>query len=90
MPESNKYIEDYQGVLYSKEKPDQLLLAPNRLKAIHLKPMEKMGKNTLTNLIYVDELYLAEGMEVIEAYVVENCSSLCRAYLPKSIKQVRR
>lgn len=90
MPESNKYIEDYQGVLYSKEKPDQLLLAPNRLKAIHLKLMEKMGKNTLTNLIYVDELYLAEGMEVIEAYVVENCSSLRRAYLPKSIKQVRR
>lgn len=84
----NKFIEDYKGILYAREQPEQLLFIPPGLRSVSLKPTKVIGKNTLKELSQMEELHLAEGTEVVEAFAVENCPNLRRVYLPKSVVQV--
>jgi hypothetical protein len=41
-----------------------------------------MGKNYVVNISGMEELIIAPGTKKLEAYAVENCPKLRRAYVP--------
>lgn len=85
----NPYLETYKGCVYEKGNGSNVpLLIPAKLKRVRLKPIKTVGKNTIFNHNGVEELYFAEGTEVIEAYAIEGCHNLRVVYVPKSVKRV--
>jgi len=58
---------------------------PTATRRVVLKAMTTMGKNTVTNLPYVEEIVIGAGTEVVEAYAIENCPNLKRVYVPETV-----
>lgn len=82
----NPYLQEYKGSIYSKERENEIVLIPARLKRIELKGIKQIEKNTIYMHDGVEELYFGEGTEIVEDYAIEACPNLKRVYLPKSIK----
>ncbi len=81
---NNKELESYKGVVYLKNSNTPYFIAP-RMTRVELKPMERMEKNAIYDLPEVEEIVIAEGTKIIEAYAIENCPKLRRVYVPQSV-----
>lgn len=79
---TNKHIESYKGIIYSKKDSSSPLYIPTRLKKIEFKPTEVFEKNVLTDHEYVEEIVFPAGTKKIDSYAIENCPKLKRVYLP--------
>lgn len=88
VPENNPYIEDYQGVLYSKvrNKTDQILFIPKRLEVVKLKPGRFDKESKLRHLSGVKKIYFHENTTEIGPSAIQNCASLEEVYIPKDLK----
>ena len=80
--EANTYLKTHCGVVYTK-KTSQLIYIPNAMPIVELLPIETMGKNYVVNVSGMEELIIAPGTKKLEAYAVENCPNLRRAYVPE-------
>ncbi len=58
---------------------------PAGMKRVELRLLEKVEKNTIYNLPYVEEIVFAEGTKYLEAYAIENCPRLKRVYVPETV-----
>lgn len=74
----------YKGIVYLKD-GNALKYIPAAMKRIELQPLDKIEKNTIYNHNGVEEIVFAAGTKYIEAWAVENCPNLKKAYLPKDV-----
>jgi hypothetical protein len=79
--ESNTRLKTHCGVVYKKAN-SELVYIPNAMSVVELLPVETMGKNYVVNISGMEELIIAPGTKKLEAYAVENCPKLRRAYVP--------
>ena len=79
----NTELRSYAGVVYLAWAPVPVYI-PAAMKRLELMPMEKMEKNTIYNHNGVEEIVIAEGTTLLEAWAVENCPNLKVAYVPAS------
>ncbi len=80
----NGDLESYKGAVYQKNSNAPYFIPPCMTR-VELKPMERMEKNTIYDLQYVEEIVIAEGTKAIEAYAIENCPRLRRVYVPQTV-----
>ncbi|MDE7378415.1 MAG: transglutaminase-like domain-containing protein [Paraprevotella sp.] len=81
--ESNPRLCSYEGAVYEKNGANRYLYyIPGKLECLSLLPMNKVEKNTVFDQPGLKTIEFAEGTELIEAYGVEKCPSLERAYVP--------
>lgn len=81
--ESNQRLISYEGAVYEKNGGNKYLYyIPGKLECLYLLPMEKVEKNTVFDQPDLKTIEFAEGTDIIEAYGVEKCPSLERAYVP--------
>lgn len=81
--ESNPRLSSYEGAVYEKNGANRYLYyIPGKLECLSLLPMDKVEKNTVFDQPGLKTIEFAEGTELIEAYGVEKCPSLERAYVP--------
>ncbi len=83
---TNSYLKSYKGVVYKGSSSVIPYFIPPAMKRVELKPMKTMGKNVIYDLPAVEEIVIAEGTEVMEAYAIENCPNLRRVYVPELTK----
>ncbi len=81
---NNRDLESHKGVVYLKNSNSPYFIPP-RMTRVELKPMERMEKNAIYDLAEVEEIVIAEGTKIIEAYAIENCPKLRRVYVPQSV-----
>ena len=80
--EKNTRLKTHCGVVYRKNN-SQLIYIPSAMPVVELLPIETMGKNYVVNVTGMEELIIAPGTLKMEAYAVENCPKLRRAYVPE-------
>ena len=80
---SNTQFRSYCGAVYLAWAPVPVYI-PAAMKRLELMPMEKMEKNTIYNQVGLEEIVIAEGTKLLEAWAVENCPNLKVAYIPES------
>lgn len=61
---------------------------PTAIRSVHLKGMKVVDKNTLYDLPEVEEIYVSEATERIEAYAFELCPKLKYVYVPESVQYI--
>lgn len=82
-PASTKFYS-YEGALYQGSSAyAYLVYVPPFLDFLKLMPMEKAEKNIVFDQPGLQTIEFAEGTKVIEAWAVEKCPNLHRAYVPK-------
>lgn len=81
---ANTEFEVYKGIVYRKYQ-DEPYFVPAGAHRVELRPMKCVGKNTLVDLPYVEEVVIADGTTEVESYAIENCPSLKRVYVPESV-----
>lgn len=82
--EANQRLRSYKGAVYQKNGTDNYLYyVPGQLDFLKLLPMEKVEKNVVYGQTNLRTIEFAEGTTYIEAYAVENCPNLEKAYVPK-------
>ena len=81
-------LSSYKGVVYKGKSGTTPYYIPTAIQRIELRAMKTMDKNVITNLNNLEELVVAEGTQRIEAYAVENCPKLKKAYIPESVTYV--
>ncbi|MBR4297715.1 MAG: transglutaminase domain-containing protein [Bacteroidaceae bacterium] len=79
--EKNPRLKEHLGVVYKKSN-SELIYIPSAMPVVELLPVETMGKNYVVNVLGMEELIIAPGTKKLEAYAVENCPKLRRAYVP--------
>lgn len=86
--ENNPYIEDYNGILYSKErnKTDQILFIPKRLQEVRLKAGSFDKESKLRHLPGVKKIYFHPDTQRLDGTVIYNCANLEEIHIPKSLK----
>lgn len=85
LDEANTKLMSHCGVIYYK-KGSKLCYIPQAMKVVELLPIAVMEKNYITNLHGMEELIIAPGTTELQAYAVENCPNLKRAYIPEDTK----
>ena len=80
--EKNTRLKTHLGVVYQKSN-SKLIYIPSAMPVVELLPVETMGKNYVYNVSGMEELIIAPGTKRLEAYAVENCPKLRRAYVPE-------
>ena len=80
--DQNKYLKTHCGVVYKKTN-SELVYIPSAMPIVELLPVAVMGKNYVVNVSGMEELIIAPGTKRLEAYAVENCPKLRRAYIPE-------
>lgn len=80
--EKNTRLKTHCGVVYTKNN-SQLIYIPSAMPVVELLPIAVMEKNYVVNVTGMEELIIAPGTMRIEAYAVENCPKLRRAYVPE-------
>lgn len=80
--ENNTRLKTHCGVVYQKSN-SKLLYIPNAMPIVELLPVAVMEKNYVVNISGMEELIIAPGTKRLEAYAVENCPKLRRAYVPE-------
>ena len=78
----NTKLKEHLGVVYKKSN-SELIYIPSAMPVVELLPVATMGKNYVVNVMGVEELIIAPGTLKLEAYAVENCPKLRRAYVPE-------
>ena len=78
----NTRLKEHLGVVYQKSN-SKLIYIPSAMPVVELLPVETMGKNYVVNVSGMEELIIAPGTKKLEAYAVENCPKLRRAYVPE-------
>lgn len=85
--ENNPVFASYDGILYSKDY-SRIYSVPAGISEVTLKPMEILGKNTLTNLSNLRILKIGEGTKELEEDAIENCEHLEKVYIPDSVTTI--
>lgn len=85
--ENNPVFASYDGILYSKDY-SRIYSVPAGISEVTLKPMESLGKNTLTNLSNLRILKIGEGTKELEEDAIENCEHLEKVYIPDSVTTI--
>ena len=80
--EKNTRLKTHLGVVYQKSN-SKLIYIPSAMPVVELLPVETMGKNYVYNVSGMEELIIAPGTKRLDAYAVENCPKLRRAYVPE-------
>ena len=80
--EKNTRLKTHLGVVYQKSN-SKLIYIPSAMPVVELLPVETMGKNYVYNVSGMEELIIAPGTKRLDAYAVENCPKLRRAYIPE-------
>ena len=75
----NPYIESYGQVIY---RNSFTYYVPASAQIIQLKDFKNLEKNILTDLSKLETLVVQAGTNKIEAYAIENCPNLKKAYVP--------
>ena len=78
----NTKLKEHLGVVYKKSN-SELIYIPSAMPVVELLPVATMGKNYVVNVMGMEELIIAPGTMKLEAYAVENCPKLRRAYVPE-------
>ncbi len=81
---ANPELSTYKGVVYGRYQQAPYYI-PAGMKRVELRLLEKVEKNTIYNLPYVEEIVFAEGTKYLEAYAIENCPRLKRVYVPETV-----
>lgn len=83
--EKNYFLCSYEGAVYEKSGANRYLYyIPGRLTDLKLLPMETVEKNTVFDQPYLKTIEFPQGTVSIEAYAVEKCPALEKAYVPLS------
>ncbi len=85
---ANENLEWHKGIIY-RLYSNMPYYIPPRTKVIELKPMERMEKNVIVNMKYVEEIIVAEGTKILESYAIENCPALKRLYIPETLETMQ-
>ncbi len=85
--ENNPVFASYDGILYSKDY-SRIYSVPAGISEVTLKPMESLGKNTLTNLSNLRILKIGEGTKELEEDAIEKCEHLEKVYIPDSVTTI--
>ncbi len=85
--ENNPVFASYDGILYSKDY-SRIYSVPAGISEVTLKPMEILGKNTLTNLSNLRILKIGEGTKELEEDAIEKCEHLEKVYIPDSVTTI--
>ena len=85
--ENNPVFASYDGILYSKDY-SRIYSVPAGISEVTLKPLEILGKNTLTNLSNLRILKIGEGTKELEEDAIENCEHLEKVYIPDSVTTI--
>ncbi len=80
--EKNTRLKTHCGVVYTKSN-SKLIYIPSAMPVVELLPIAVMEKNYVVNVSGMEELIIAPGTMRMEAYAVENCPKLRRAYVPE-------
>lgn len=80
--EKNTRLKTHCGVVYQKSN-SKLIYIPNAMPVVELLPIAVMEKNYVVNVTGMEEIIIAPGTMRMEAYAVENCPKLRRAYVPE-------
>lgn len=80
--EKNTRLKTHCGVVYTKSN-SKLIYIPSAMPVVELLPIAVMEKNYVVNVSGMEELIIAPGTLRMEAYAVENCPKLRRAYVPE-------
>ena len=80
--EKNTRLKTHCGVVYAKSN-SKLIYIPSGMPIVELLPVAVMEKNYVLNITGMEELIIAPGTKRLEAYAVENCPKLRRAYIPE-------
>ena len=75
----NGHMESYGQVIY---RNSFTYYVPASAEIIELKPFKTLEKNILTKLSKLETLIVQSGTNKIEAYAIENCPNLKKAYIP--------
>lgn len=82
--ETNTRLRSHEGAVYQKNgTSNYLYYVPGKLEMHKLLPMETVEKNTIYDQPGLKAIEFAEGTKRIEAYAVENCPKLEKAYVPR-------
>jgi len=81
----NPQLTSYGQVVY-RYRQSEPLYVPAAATTIQLKSVSTLGKNFLKSHNKVETLIIPLGTQKIEAYAIENCPNLKKAYLPKNAK----
>ena len=79
MDPDNPYMESYGQVIY---RNSFTYYVPASAQIIQLKDFKNLEKNILTDLSKLETLVVQAGTNKIEAYAIENCPNLKKAYVP--------
>ena len=79
---NNKNFKSNEGVVYNKA-DNTIAVVPAAMKSLKLLPVEKLEKGAVEYIDGIEEIYIAEGTKVIEAYAISECPKLKVAYIPE-------
>lgn len=78
----NQYLSSYEGIVYRRTDETEPFYIPAAMKRITLPPMEIAFKNVIYGHQAVEEVIFDQSTKEIQAWAVENCPNLKRAYIP--------
>lgn len=81
----NAKMSSYGQVVY-RYGASEPLYVPAAATAIQLKGVSTLGKNFLKDHAKVETVIITSGTKELEAYAIENCPNLKKAYVPKAAK----
>jgi len=81
----NPQLTSYGQVVY-RYGASEPLYVPAAATTIQLKGTNTIGKNFLKSHDKIETLVISSGTQTLEAYAIENCPNLRKAYLPKNAK----
>lgn len=85
--EANTRFNSYRGIVYKGIQTTPHFV-PRAIRTVYLKGMKIIDKNTLYDLPYVEEIYVTDATERIEAYAFELCPNLKYVYVPEAVTYI--
>lgn len=76
----NSYMSSYYNVIY---KGDEMYMVAPAVKFLQIKPIKLDKESKLKNLEKLECIVFESGTERLDAYVVEYCPNLKKAYIPE-------